>query len=751
MAKQRNIAARAGRWSARHRKLAILGWLTFVLAALVIGSASGTNFQRQEDLGSGESGRADKIIADGFADHAGEQVLVQSRGTVTIDRPAFQAALDDLERRLVDFPYVANVESPRAHGASLVSRDRRSTLVQFDILGDSEVAKERVEPVLAAVARSQAANPGFRIEEFGDASANVAISDAFEQDASRAEFLSLPLTLLILVAAFGALVAAGLPLLLGLTAVMATRGLLGLVSGVIPLADAILSVVLLVGLAVGVDYSMFYIRRMRDERAAGRSSTAALEVAAATSGRAVLISGLTVIVAMSGMFVVGHPVFESFALGTIMVVAVAMVGSITVLPATLAALGDRIDKGRLPFTGRRGRTGESGVWAGIIRRVLRRPWLAAGAAATLLVMLAIPTLHLHTADAGVRALPRDLAVMRTYDRIQRAFPGGPLPAVIAVQIPRGRALSVTVALKELRQRALATGLLKAPFGFNINDERTVAVITMAVAGKGTDATSDRALTTLRHDVLPATFDDREGVRTYVTGPTAMSSDFNAHMKTRAPWVFAFVLSLAFMLLLVIFRSLVIALTAVVLNMLSVGAAYGVLVWIFQDGHLESLLGFTSIGGITSWLPLFLFVILFGLSMDYHVFILSRIREGHDRGMSTEQAVTHGIGSTASVVTSAAIVMVAVFGIFAALRMLEFKQMGVGLALAVLIDATIIRAVLLPATMKLLGDWNWYLPSWLHWLPALDVERSAPPVVATLAEPLPVTEREDGRVASRGAR
>jgi uncharacterized membrane protein YdfJ with MMPL/SSD domain len=744
MVQQRNLAARAGRWSAAHRKLAIVGWLAFVMAAVVIGGAAGINYQRDEDLGTGESGRAEKIIAAGFADHASEQVLVQSRAPVRLEDPRFQAALDDVERELSSFPFVVNVESPRAHGASLVSRDRRSTLVQFDILGASDVAGERIEPVLAAVARSQAAHPGFRIEEFGDASARRAISEAFEEDARQAEFLSLPITLLILVAAFGALVAAGLPLLLGLTAVAATIGLLGLVSQVIPLAEAVSSVVLLVGLAVGVDYSMFYIRRMRDERAAGRSDTAALEAAAATSGRAVLISGLTVMVAMSGMFVVAHPVFAAFAIGTILVVAVAMVGSITVVPATLAVLGDRIDKGRLPLTGRRGGTGESGIWAAIIRRVLRWPWLAAGAATAVLIVLALPTVRLHTADAGAQALPRDLSVMRTYDRIQRAFPGGPLPAVIAVRIPRGRALSVTVALKELRERALATGLLEPPFGFSIDDGRTVAVITMAVAGKGTDATSDRALAALRDDVLPATFERRSGVRTYVTGTTAMSSDFNALMKARAPWVFAFVLSLAFLLLLLTFRSLVIALTAVVLNLLSVGAAYGVLVWIFQDGHLESVLGFASVGGITSWLPLFLFVILFGLSMDYHVFILSRIREGHDRGMSTERAVAHGVGSTASVVTSAAIVMVAVFGIFATLRMLEFKQMGVGLALAVLIDATIIRAVLLPATMKLLGDWNWYLPKWLEWLPGAEHEPPAPVVAATLEEPLRAASREQQR-------
>ncbi len=712
MPHQPNFTARAGRWSATHRKTAILGWLVFVVAAVLIGAASGVVYQRDEDLGTGESGRADQIIAGGFADHASEQVLVQSRGSENVDSPRFRAAIDDLERRLSRFEYVENISSPLAHRANLVSQDRRSTLLQFDLLGDSEAARERVVPVLAAVARVQAAYPELRVEELGDASASRAIWQAFQDDARRAEFLSLPITLLILVAAFGTIVAAGLPLLLGITAVIATIGLLGPVSHVFPLAQAITSVVLLVGLAVGVDYSMFYIRRERDERAAGSGSAAALQTAAATSGRAVLISGLTVMVAMSGMFVVGHPVFQAFAIGTILVVAVAVLGSLTVLPATLSVLGDRIDKGALPLVGRHRR--RSHVWASIVERVLRRPALSASLAGALLVALALPTLRMHTADAGVQGLPRDLPIMQTYARIQRTFPGGPMPALIAVRIPHGRALAVILALDDVRDRALQTGLMQPPFGFTLNADRDVGVVTVAVAGKGTDATSNRALAALRDDVLPATLGRLPGVETSVTGSTAMSKDFNDLMKARAPWVFAFVLSLAFVLLLVTFRSLVIAVTAIVLNLLSVGAAYGILVWIFQDGHLESVLGFASVGGITSWLPLFLFVILFGLSMDYHVFILSRIRESHDRGAATDEAVARGIRDTAGVVTSAAIVMVAVFGIFATLSMVEFKQMGVGLALAVLIDATIIRAVLLPATMKLLGDWNWYLPRRPAW-------------------------------------
>jgi uncharacterized membrane protein YdfJ with MMPL/SSD domain/RimJ/RimL family protein N-acetyltransferase len=739
MPHKRNLAARAGRWSARHRKTAILGWLALVLAAVAAGGATGLDYQREEDLGSGESGRADQVIAAGFVDHASEQVLVQSQGSVRVQDPRFRDTVDDVERALTRFDYVENVSSPFSTDASLISHDGRSVLVRFDLLGDSKVARDRVGPVLDAMAAVQAAHPGFRVEQLGAASASKAVGQAYEDDARRAEVVSLPITLLILVAAFGTLVAAGLPLLLGLTAALATVGILGPVSHVLPVAEAISSIVLLVGLAVGVDYSMFYIRRQRDERAAGRSNEDALEIAAATSGRAVLISGLTVMVAMSGMWVVGHPVFQSFALGTILVVAVAVLGSVTVVPATIATLGDRIDKGRLPLLGLRARSPESGFWATIVGRVLERPWLFFIAATALLVALALPTLRLHTADAGVQSLPRELPIMQTYERIERAFPGGPQPAVVAMQIPKGKALNVALALPRVQRTALATGLLKPPLTFTLNPDRTVAVLTMAVAGKGTDTTSNRALSALRDRVLPQSLGNVDGVRTHVTGTTAISYDFNALMRSRAPWVFAFVLSLAFLLLLLTFRSLVIPVTAIVLNLLSVGAAYGVLVWIFQDGHLESLLGFTSVGGITSWLPLFLFVILFGLSMDYHVFILSRIREGYDNGMSTADAVGHGIRSTASVVTSAAIVMVAVFGIFATLRMLEFKQMGVGLALAVLIDATIIRAVLLPATMKLLGDRNWYLPRWLEWLPEASPSTvGAAPAAAQAPAPAPAS-------------
>jgi anti-anti-sigma factor len=746
-----NLAQRAARWSASHRRIAILGWIGVVLVSVFLGSSIGTKYLADEDLGNGESRHADQILADaGFNDRASEEVLLQSRdGRLTVQDPAFKAAIANTVARLHAFRTVTEIKSPlRPQNQGQISRDGRSALVDFDIRGDADLAEDRVDPILAAVAKLDDQHAQVRIEEFGEASADKAISKAFEDDFRKAETLSLPITLIILLLTFGALVAAGLPLLLGLSAVAITLGLLGVISQAFPVDEAISSVILLVGLAVGVDYSLFYIRRERDERAAGRGKEAALDMAAATSGRAVLVSGFTVMVAMAGMYITGNATFQSFATGTIMVVAAAVVGSLTVLPALLSLLGDNINKGRVPFVNRLHKSGvESGFWSAIVGTVLRHPIVSVALAGGLLVLLTVPALRLHTANSGVQGLPRDLPVMQTYDRIQEAFPGEPLAATVALKTDDVRSLQTTAAIRELRNQAVGTGLMRDPVTTVNSRDGKVAAINVPLAGEGTDETSNRALDVLRTKVVPATVGRLPNADAPVTGLTAGSFDFNELMKQRAPWVFAFVLSLAFALLLVTFRSIVIPLKAILLNLLSVGAAYGALVLIFQDGRLESALDFTSIGGITSWLPLFLFVILFGLSMDYHVFILSRVREGYDRGMPTEEAVSHGIRATAGVVTSAAAVMVGVFSIFATLSSIDFKEMGIGLALAVLIDATIVRAVLLPATMKLLGDWNWYLPGWLEWLPRVTPEEG-PRIAAPTGEPAGLTidvEQEDARV------
>jgi len=734
MNQPRSLAARAGRWSATHRKKAIWGWFAFVVAAFAIGGAVGTETLQQDQLGVGESGRAAHTIQGAFQRSADELVLVQS-DTATAADPSFRAAVADVQRRLEKVPYAQEFESPYAAGNSgQISADGHSALLRFKIAGDDSETQDRVAPALEAVSAAQAANPDFTVAESGDASVNKQINDAISDDFKRALFTSLPVTLLILLIAFGALVAAGVPLLLALTAVLATIGLMGPISQISGVDSAVNEVILLIGLAVGVDYSMFYLRREREERESGRSESASLAAAAATSGRAVMISGLTVMIAMAGMYLAGASTFQSFATGTILVVAMAVVGSLTVLPATLAWLGDRIEKGGVPIIkDQPWNAGESALWSRILNPVLRHPLVSTLAAGGLLVFLAIPAFSLHTANPGVETLPQDLSVIKTYNRMQDAFPGGPIPAVVAVSADDVSSPEVKSAVADLRSQAASSPHFEQPITTDVSSDRTVAQVSIPLAGDGSDSQSTAALTALRDTIIPATIGEVPGVTGDVTGYTADSEDFTDTMKSHAPLVFAFVLLAAFILLLFTFRSIVIPFKAIVLNLLSVGAAYGILVWIFQEGHLESVLGFDSTGAIVSWMPIFLFVVLFGLSMDYHVFILTRIREAFDRGMPSDEAVAHGIKTTAGVVTSAAVVMIAVFAIFATLSLLIFKQLGVGLAIAVLIDATIIRGVLLPATMKLLGDWNWYLPGWLEWLPHVTHEPELEPVEPDEAE------------------
>ncbi len=718
-----NLAARMGRWSAGHWKTAVFGWLAFVFVAFAfaVGGAVGTKSVDPNTAGPGESGRMDKILDAGFKQPAGESVLIQSR-SVRVGDAAFTAAIEDVVARVSKVAAVQNVRSPLAPGnAGQIAKGKDAALVEFDIRGDKDKAGDKVGPVLDTVADAQGAHPGFFIGEFGDASAAKAVDTVFADDLASAGLFSIPITLIILVVAFGALVAAGIPLLLALTAVFATFGLMALPSHVLPLAEEASAVVLLIGLAVGVDYSMFYLKRERQERAAGRSERAALEAAAATSGRSVLVSGLTVMVAMAGLFLTGDATFASFGYAMMIVVAVAVLGSLTVLPALLSKLGDRVDRLHVPLVGRLRRDdGEGRIWGAIVDRVLRRPLLSAVVAGGLLLALAAPALQLRIATPGPEAaFPKSLDIIKTYDRMQEAFPGTALPANVVVKAPNVNTPAVRDAIDRLEQRARESGQMGEPITVDVNKDATVANITVPIAGTGTDPASNTALAELRDEIVPETVGALPDTEAGVTGVTAGWKDQGDQMKSTLPLVVAFVLLFAFGLMLVAFRSIVIAVKAIVLNLLSVAAAYGVLVLVFQHGVGKGLLGFDETSGIAPVVPLLLFVILFGLSMDYHVFIVSRIRETFDRGANMDDAIAHGIKSTAGVVTSAAVVMVAVFSIFATLSLLFFKQFGVGLATAILIDATIVRAVLLPASMKLLGDWNWYLPSWLQWLPRLE--------------------------------
>jgi RND superfamily putative drug exporter len=495
---------------------------------------------------------------------------------------------------------------------------------------------------------------------------------------------------------------------------------------------------MLMGLAVGVDYCLFYIRRERDERAAGHDKETALRVAAATSGRSVLVSGLTVMLAMAGMFLSGLLLFKGFALATMLVVLIAMLGSVTVLPALLSLIGDKVEFGRIPFLNRRrGRRGQGGrLSAVILRPVLARPGIFALLAAGVLVVLAAPALGMHTEQLRIdQQMSKDTPMVDAYQRISTAFPGGPAPAQVVVQATDIRSPEVSRAIADLKRRAGRDREFGAPVTVTVHASQNIAQIDVPLAGGGSDAVSKHALTTLRDRLVPSTVG---GVATaYVTGQLAGSVDFNDQLRSDIAPVFVFVMIVTFLLMLVSFRSVAISVTAIVLNLLSVAAAYGVMVAVFQHGWGAGLFGAEPVGAIESWMPLFVFVVLFGLSMDYHVFVVSRIREARDRGLRTRDAVSHGVRSSAGVVTSAAVIMVAIFGVFGTLSMQDMKQMGVGLAVAVLLDATVVRAVLLPSVMALLGKTNWYLPRWLGWLPKVSHGEEPVPPGAT-EHPIPVS-------------
>ncbi|MEU0176292.1 MMPL family transporter [Streptomyces massasporeus] len=743
----RGLAARAGGWSARHRWAAVGIWVLFVVLAMGLGSAAGRVDVKDSDQLKGETHTAARIVEDaGIDEPAGETVLIQARGggDLKATDPEFRDAVDAVVRAVEGTGRVTHVTSP--YETKTISKDGRSALVQFDMRGESDTAGERVEPVLKAVEGVQQDHESLRIEEIGGASMMKTFDDAFGDDFKKAEYSAVPVALGILLIAFGALVAALLPVLLAITAIMATMGLMGVVSHVMPMSDTANSVMLLVGLAVGVDYCLFYLRREREEREAGRDAQTALRIAAATSGRAIVVSGVTVCVAMAGMLFTGLAEFEAMGLASLMVVAVAMVGSVTVLPALLSLLGERVEKGRLPFLRRRKRSGgtqDSRFWTAVLRRVLAKPVVAVVVAAGALLAITAPALGMKTQQLTLdQEFGDSLPIVQTYNRLNDAFPGGSEPAEVIVKAHDINAPEVKSALADFRERAISSGASRGPVEIKLHDAKNVAFVYVPLVGGSDQDKAGASLDLLRDEVRPATLGKVDGLEAPITGQVAGSKDFNDQLAGAVVPVFAFVVVFAFVLMLLSFRSLTIAVTSIVLNLLSVGAAYGILVAVFQHGWGASLVGAEGVGAIITWLPLFLFVILFGLSMDYHVFVVSRIREARLRGLATKDAIRHGVVTTAGVVTSAAVIMVAVFAIFGTLSMQSMKQMGVGLAAAVLIDATIIRGVLLPAVMALLGERNWYLPKWLHRLPDLTHDETPQAVAAPAArddegEPLKV--------------
>ncbi|MFF0701493.1 MMPL family transporter [Streptomyces tendae] len=702
--RKKPATVRIARWSATHPWSAIGLWVVFVAACLVLGGAAGTNSISDEESGVRESGRAGKIVHSGdFPEKAEENVLITAEDGGKLDPAAGREAAADVVERMKALDEVEAVGDP------VPAPDGKALLVPVTMKGDTENADRRVQPLLDVSAAVQDAHEGLRVDEVGTGSTAKGLSETLGEDFKKAELISLPLTLLILLVVFGAIIAAGVPVVLALSCVGAAIGLSTLASHVLPETSAVSNVILLMGMAVGVDYSLFYLKREREERRAGKSHVDAIEVAAETSGHTVVVSGTTVIVAMAGLYLANEATFASLATGSIIVVAVAVLASLTVLPALLAKLGRWVDRPKVPFLWRLTmRSGESRVWPALLRPALSKPFITLVVSVGALLLLAVPALDMKLKQPGSDDLSRDIAVVRAMDRLTDHFPSKGTVHQVAVRAPAGRADDVESALNGLLERTAKDELFAhdSTPTVKVSEDRRVHTVDVGTPYQPKSDGARQALDLLR-EWVPQAMADVPGAEGAVGGKVAQGVDFTGHLEERMPWVVGFVLLLTFVTMVMIFRSIAVALSAILLNLLSAASSFGVLVAVFQNTWAEGFLDFHSSGAVVSWLPLFLFVVLFGLSMDYHVFVVSRIREAALAGAPTRTAVHEGITRSAGVVTSAAIVMVGVFAIFGTLSMVEFKQLGVGLAAAILLDAVIIRIYVLPALMTALGKWNWW--------------------------------------------
>jgi RND superfamily putative drug exporter len=695
---------KAARWSAEHPWRAILAWIVFVAVAVGLGVAVPTKETTDADYRVGESGRADAMIAGaGLAEPDTENIMVTARsGDLDADHA------DQAERAAEAVASGART----ADGVDRVSdpqwsKDRTALLVSVDMKKGAEDA----DAVQAVTAKVQGDFTDLQVRQAGDLSIDNAINDRVSEDLGSAETTSLPITLVLMLLAFGALIAAGIPVLLAGSSVAATMGLIAPLSHVVHAEGTVSSMIVLIGMAVGVDYSLFYLKREREERAKGRSTLDAVEIAAQTSGHSILISGGAVIASMAGLFVVGDATFNSLAVGSILVVAVAVIGSITVLPALLVKLGRWADRPRVPLLWRLNRRiGRGGISSRLLRPVVRRPAVALAVSGLVLIGLAIPALGMKTHSGTLDTLPASIPQVQTIKAISEEFPADEgASATVVVRSDKGSQDAVTAALNRLTERAVDTGRFVASGrGVQTSADGTTSLIVLGMPYEETDPRVDDALHELRGELVPAELDKLPGASEHaVGGGAAESLDFAENQQGRLALVIGFVLLLTMLIMATTFRSIPLAIISTVLNLASVGAAFGVLTLVFQRGWGSGALDFTSPGFVIDWLPLFVLVVLVGLSMDYHVFVLSRVREHVNRGLPTRLAVERGISDTAGVVTSAAAVMVSVFAIFATLSMIEMKMMGVGLSAAILLDATLVRLVMLPAILILLGDRVWW--------------------------------------------
>ncbi|MFL5779324.1 MAG: MMPL family transporter [Chloroflexota bacterium] len=726
---------RVGSWSARHRwpvlGLWLLGTIGLFVASLVAGGTSTQGAVSQDQRAKFESARAyDVFDASGTSEASQSVYVLLSDASRTVDDPAFASAIQAAVERLtalhsavdgVDGPTFSQVVDPLAAppAAGLISPDRTTVRIVATAKGDGDVLVQRLAPVGPAIAQLAADNPTLRVHGLSNALANDQISKVVNDDLDGSLRLTIPLTFAILLIAFGTVIAAAIPLILAITALLAAFGVLAVYSQfVAPVSPYASQLVVLIGLAVAVDYSLFILTRFRAEQRRGRTKLAAIHTASATAGRAVYFSGLAVTVSIAGLFLLDDPLFRSMAIGTISVVVIAVIGSLTFLPAVLAILGRGVDRLRLPYFGR-DRSEGSGLWGRVVSGAMRRPIVTFVVAGALLLALAFPVLRFQLGQTDLTSFPDTVDSVKAIKLMNEKWPQGST-LELQVVVTHADRPATQAAVEAFSRDVLAIPGVSQPTTTRLSQDGSTALISYTIAGSQNDRTNWDIVREVRGTTVPAHFRSLGDVEGLVTGDAAYAYDATQFYAVGMPQVFVFVLSLSFLLLLVAFRSIVIPIKAILLNLLSAAAAYGVLVLVFQDGWFKEQLGIKP-GVVESFVPVFIFTILFGLSMDYHVFILTRIKELRDRGMSSDAAVARGIAITAGTVTSAAAIMVVVFSVFVTLQLTVIKQLGLGLAVAVFLDATIIRSLLLPATMRLLGDWNWYLPGFLGWLPHVTIE------------------------------
>ncbi len=694
------IPTRAARWSATHPWRAMLAWLGFVLVAVGLAVAVPTAETKDADYRMGESGRADALVhRAGLESPRTENVLINPRHGDSLDSLEARSAAAEIRTGMRDVTGVEQVSQAQPNA------DRSALLISVQLARNQEDASA----LQAVTERVQAAHPGLQVREAGDLSIDAGIDDRVGNDLSSAEGISLPVTLVLMLLAFGALIAAGIPVLLAATSVAATIGITAPLSHLVHAEATVSSMIVLIGMAVGVDYSLFYLKREREERAAGRSTLDAVEIAAQTSGHSILVSGGAVVASMAGLFVIGDATFNSLASGAIVVVAVAVLGSITVLPALLVKLGRWADRPRVPLLWRLNRRiGRGGISSRILGPVVRHPLVALVVSGVVVLLLALPAVGMRIHSGNLQTLPADIPEVQTYTRITQEYPAEGTTASVVVKAAAADSGAVGRSLRRLDRTAAETAdfVGSGEDRVQLSEDRTTSVLTLAMPYDESDPKVDRAIESLRSDLVPAALG---GLRTEhaVGGDGAESLDYVNRQHDRLPIVIGVVLLLTLLMMGLAFRSVPIALVSTALNLASVGVAFGILTLVFQHGWGAGALDFTSPGFVIDWIPLFVMVVLVGLSMDYHVFVISRIRERVQAGVPTNVAVAQGIRDTAGVVTSAAAVMVSVFAIFATLSMMEMKMMGVGLSAAILIDATVIRLVMLPAILVLLGDRAWW--------------------------------------------